>query len=105
MSIIVACSGLLAFVLTALWVEKRISRTLPPLGFFRGGLLAILVLVLATAIHAFLYSGAGGFIASLSGQILFALLTIGWLVFLFGGLAGFVINLLFIPNSHSPNNR
>ena len=105
MSIISGCAGLVSFFLTAAWVEKRKSRNLAPLGFLRGGLLAVVVLIAATSIHALLYGGAGGFIVSLMGQILFALITLGWLVFLIGGVVGITINRLFGPRGNRPNNR
>jgi hypothetical protein len=103
MSIISGCAGLIAFVLTAAWVEKLMSRNLAPLGFLRGGLLAVVLLTSATSVHAFLYSGAGGFIFSLMGQILFALITLGWLVFLIGGVVGITINRLFAHSGNRPS--
>jgi len=105
LSILSGCSGLLSFLLAMAWVEKRMQRNLRPLGFLRGGFLAVVVLLFATSVHAILYGGAGGFILSLAGQILFALIAIGWLVFLIGGLVGITINRLFGHSENGPNNR
>ena len=100
---IVGLTGLSAFILTAVVVENRTKRSLSPLGFPLGGLLAVIVLLLGTTTHAVFYSGAAGFFISVGVQMLFAILFMGWLVFLVGGIVGLAVNKLSRRSTHRPN--
>lgn len=94
-----AATSIAAFAVTLPVVNWRLSHSKTPLGPWVGGLLGLLVLSVVTFIHAWLYPGASGVVASFLGQFVVALIVAGWLAVLIGSAVGYYVDRMVDPTA------
>lgn len=59
-----------------------------------GGVQALVIFILSTILHASLFPGSGGILASIVGQTIFALIMFGWVIFILGVGCFIIMNFL-----------
>ncbi len=96
--------GALAATVSSIFVFFTVSRrmregSIPVLGPVRGAVLALLTFALCLVPHAAFFTGAGGYLASLAGQLVLGLMMLGWLVVIVGAVMGLVVECLFLSLS------